>query len=194
MGLVEERLLEGCWGTHLCTFRPPMLWNQWLQLGHCTVQCCGTSGYSWGIAQHHAVHAQALVIQQCICALLCPYRNIAYTPSTALGCVTGQFGCCWSQCSRPGCRSHASLSWRWIYHTTSLLGHPQPSHLSESGLSNYSGVPLVDVAGATIQRVSALECSHQASGLSAQATQVGTLPPWLLLSQSPPRALLSSLR
>ena len=42
----------------------------------------------------------------------------------------------------PGYRSHASLLWRGLPHTTPLLEPPQPSGPGESGLSSSSGAPL----------------------------------------------------
>ena len=71
--------------------------NCWMVVGdhiyvYSGLPCCGTNGYSWGIAWHHAVHALASVTQQCISALLChsPYGSTSYTAGTAPGDVTGQ--------------------------------------------------------------------------------------------------------
>ena len=109
------------------------------------LQCCGTSGCSWGIAQHHAVPTLASVAQQYICALLCrpPYGSIFYTLGTAPGSVAGQYvAAAGHDVPAPGYRSHASLLWRGLPHTTPLLEPPQPSGPGESGLSISSRAPL----------------------------------------------------
>ena len=95
------------------------------------------------------------------CSVTLPMEASLTLLSTAPVCLTGQcLAAVGHNALAPGCRSLASLSWREMFRTTPLLEPTQPSYLGKSGLSISSGVPLVGVAGATIQRVSALGCGH----------------------------------
>ena len=108
--------------------------------------CCGTSGCSLGIAQHHAVHTPASAVQQYTCAFSYRslYGSIYYILGTVSSCLAGlHLAAVGHTTPALACISHASLSWRGIHHTISLLVPLQPSGLCRSGLSIFSGVPLV---------------------------------------------------
>ena len=103
-------MLEGSWGLHLCTFRPPLLQNQQLQFGNCTAPCCSCTSFC-----RSAVHL-------CLFLPLSLRKYLLHTRHCIKLSGWATFGCCWSYYSSP-----------WLYISCQLVLERDSSYHFSSG-------------------------------------------------------------